>query len=743
MIEQPANETDDQLPADAGLTRYARALYRQRWIALTTFVVVVTCAALQTFTTVPVYEASSQLLIKADRGKVLTFEDVVQQDSARYDYAETQYRLLRSRALARRTLTALDMWDRPPFGEAATPRATVPRRSFLSIRRDVGEAVRTVMQALQPDPPAFEPAAADEKKEESAAIDRLLAGLTISPIRSSQLVDVKYRSSDPRLAARVVNELVRQYIAQAEDDRGRLSQDATGWLTKQLATQRAQLETSELTLQKYREENDAVALDSPQNIVVQKLADLNGAVTRAKMDRIEKEAKYNQLVYIRDNGGDLDSFPAILASTYIQELKSELSTRQAERQQLRQRFGEKHPAMVKLATAIDAAQAKLHVEIANVIEAVRNEFLAAASQERSLTEALNSQKSTALAQNRKEIEYGVLQREVTTNRQIYEGLLQRAKEAGISGELQASNIRVVDEAEVPRTPVLPHHRSDLMFGLAVAIALAISFAIGLEQLDNRIKTPDEIATHLKLPCLGLVPRLSLKKLNGAPLINNGVPANFSEAFKGVRSNVQFSSVHEGSRSLVVASTGPSEGKTLVSTNLAIALAQMGQRVILIDADMRRPTVHEMLGESQEPGLSNVLVGNADPSSVVRRSSVPGLWVLPAGRIPPNPAELLASARFRVFLTKLGEKFDWVILDSPPVMAVTDASVLAHSANGVIFVVGAEMVARGAAQVAVRQLVAAEGKLLGAVLNRVNLDGNRYYYANYYRREYASYQIAVR
>jgi capsular exopolysaccharide synthesis family protein len=222
-----------------------------------------------------------------------------------------------------------------------------------------------------------------------------------------------------------------------------------------------------------------------------------------------------------------------------------------------------------------------------------------------------------------------------------------------------------------------------------------------------------------------------------PLINNGVPANFAEAFKGVRTNVQFSSAHEGSRSLVVASTSPGEGKTLVSTNLAIALAQMGQRVILIDADMRRPTVHELLGERQEPGLSHVLVGETSASAAVRRTAIDGLWVLPAGRIPPNPAELLGSPRFKVFLQSLSEQFDWVILDSPPVMAVTDASVLANRASGVIFVVGSEMVHRGAALAAVRQLLAANGKLVGAVLNRVNLDRDRYYYGNYYRHEYVT------
>ena len=735
-------EFNEPPSSEGGLVDYVRAIYRRRWIVVTIFLLVMMYSSYKTFTAVPIYEAMSQLLINADESKVLTFEDVVKQDRAAYSYAETQYKLLRSRALARRTLTALDMWHRPPFGAAASQPKAATGSPSSSIRETIRVPLEWVTEQLRPPTPAFEPAPEDENKEESAAIDRLLAGVTVSPIRNSQLVDVKYSSPDPRLAARVVNELVRQYMAQAADERVQLSQDASGWLSKQLASQREQLESSELALQRYREQNDAVTLENPQNIVVQKLADLNGAVTRAKMQRIEKESQYNQLLNIQTGSGDLASSPTILASSYIQQLKTELAERLAERQQLRQRFGDKHPTMIKLSAAIDGAQTKLDAEIDNVVKSVRNEFLAAQAEEQSLTEALNSQKNTALAQNRKEIEYGVLQRDVATNKQIYEGLLQRAKEAGISGDLKAGNVRVVDVAEVPRGPVLPNHRSDLTFGFAAGLVLAIGFALALEYLDNRIKTPDEIGAHLSLPCLGLVPRLAKGKYTGAPLINNGVPPNFAEAFKGVRTNVQFSSAVEGGRSLVIASTGPGEGKTLVSTNLAIALAQSGSRVILIDADMRRPTVHELLGEQQEPGLSNVLVGGAEPSRAVRKSSVPGLWVLPAGRIPPNPAELLGSSRFKVFLQKMSEQFDWVVLDSPPVMAVTDASVLAHLASGVIFVVGAEMVHRGAARTAVRQLQSSEAKLIGAVLNRVNLERDRYYYANYYRREYDTYQTAT-
>jgi capsular exopolysaccharide synthesis family protein len=243
--------------------------------------------------------------------------------------------------------------------------------------------------------------------------------------------------------------------------------------------------------------------------------------------------------------------------------------------------------------------------------------------------------------------------------------------------------------------------------------------------------------HLGLPFLGMVPALFDKTLEN-PLISNGVPNNFSESFRNVRTNLLFSSAQEGSRSIVITSTGPGEGKTVVATNLAVALAQAGQRVLLVDADMRKPRVHTVFDRSQEPGLSNVLVGDAKSSAAIHVSEVSGLWVMPAGLQPPNPAELLGSKRFKDFLVSLSPHFDWVLIDSPPVMAVTDSSVVAHLATGVLFVVGAEMTSRHAAQTAIEQLEQARGKFIGAVLNRVDLQHNSYYYSQYYRREYSDY-----
>ncbi|MEP7247178.1 MAG: polysaccharide biosynthesis tyrosine autokinase, partial [Gammaproteobacteria bacterium] len=574
-----------------------------------------------------------------------------------------------------------------------------------------------------------------------ATIDRFAGGLTVAPIRNSRLVDIRYESPNAGLSAKISNALAQAYIDQNREFKFTSSKDASDWLGQQMAEQRKQVDASEQAVQRYREQNNAIALDDRQDIVVQKLAELNTAVTRAKTERIEKESLYRQIQTIQADRSALDTFPAILSNAFIQQQKADLSTLQRQLAEMSEKLGDRHPDIVKLRSSVQVAESKLQGEIAKVVQSVRNQYMAAQAQENSLTQALNQQKGEALSMNRKGIEYGVLAREAASNRQIYESLMQRTKETGISGELKSSNIRILDPAETPRSPVSPNKRNNLLFALFGGATFACGLAFFFEYLDNRIKSPEELKKHLGLPFLGMVPALFDKNIKD-PLISGGAPNNFCESFRAVRTNLLFASAEEGARSILVTSTGPGEGKTMVATNLAVALAQAGQRVLLIDADMRKPRVHSVFGKPREPGLSNVLVGNAKSSESVHKTTIPGLWVMPAGAQPPNPAELLGSKRFRDFLASLSAHFDWVMLDTPPVMAVTDSSVVAHLVTGVLFVVGAEMTSRSAGQRAIEQLEHARAKFVGAVLNRVDLQHNSYYYSQYYRREYADYYQAA-
>jgi capsular exopolysaccharide synthesis family protein len=710
------------------LLDYARIVVKRRYIAISAFVVIALLTAVYTFTATPVYEGQVQLLIESDNPNVVSFKQVIDEEQSRQDYYQTQHKLLQSRSLARNTIDELKLWNDPELRPD-------PAHQKLSL----GNAMRggaAWVASLFVTAPAAEVPAANETVSQSKAIDAFLARLNVSPVRNSRLVEVSFRSTNAKQAASVANGLAKAYINQSLDVRYSATREASDWLAQQLEEQRKQVETAESALQQYRESHDAISFDSSQNIVTQKLADLNAAVTRAKTDRLQKESMYRQLQEIQNQPDKLDTFPAILMNNFIQQQKGELASLERQRAQLSEKLAEKHPDMVRLQSAIDEAQRRLQVEIAKVIQGVRTEYEAAQAQERAMVGALDAQKAEALGMNRKAIEYSVLQRDVDSSKQIYQVLMQRAKETGVSGELKTSNIRVVDNAEVATKPVSPKTTLNLLLGIFGGAFIGIGLAFFFEYLDHHVKTPEEIEMKLGLPSLGLIPKINYS--DGNPLINNGVPANFAEAFRGLRTNILFSNVEEGSRTLVVTSTGPSEGKTMVASNLAVGMAQAGQRVLLIDADMRRPRSHEVFSLKVDPGLSNLLVGAAKASEVVQRSAVPGLWVLPAGKTPPNPAELIGSKRFAELLNSLKEHFDLIVIDTPPVMAVTDAAIAAHRAHGVLFVIAADQTSRHAAQQALDQLEHARARFVGAVLNRVDLDKNAYYYSRYYRKEYAAY-----
>ena len=710
------------------LLDYVKVLYKRRWPTLTVFLIVVLSMSVYTFTATPIYEARVQILIEKENANVVTFKEAFEQNRVTDDYYQTQYRILQSRALARRTIDALKLWNHPEFNP--------PANDSLTARKVIGAPVAFVGGWFKRAKPIDSPLV-DETKTQSRTIDRFLSDLTVSPVRNSRLVDVRFESPDAALSAKVANALARAYIEQNLEFKFLSSKEASDWLGAQLAEQRKQVEASEQALQRYREQTDAVAIEDKQNIVVQKLTELNAAVTRAKTERIQKEAAFVQIRGLQNDRAALDTFPAILSNAFIQQQKGELADLQRQQAQLSDKLGPNHPDMKKLALAIETAEAKIQGEIGKVVQAMRNDYQQTLAQEQSLTNALEQQKRDALSLNRKGIEYGVLARDAASNRQIFESLMQRTKETGISGELKTSNIRVVDAAEIPRRPTTPNTTNNLLLALFGGGILAVGLAFFFEYLDNRIKSPDELRQHLGLAFLGMVPALFDTRIEH-PLINNGVPNNFVESFRAIRTNVLFSSVDDGGRSLVITSTGPGEGKSVVAANLSIALAQAGQRVLLIDADMRKPRIHTVFDRPQQPGLSNVIVGNAKASEAVHTTTVPGLWVLPAGLNPPNPAELLGSKRFKDFLSSLSQHFDWVLVDTPPVMAVTEASVVAHLVTGVLFVVGAEMTSRNAGQRALEQLEHVHAKFIGAVLNRVDLQHNSYYYSQYYRREYSDY-----
>ena len=719
---------------------YVRVLYKRRWLAAAAFLLVFAYGATTSLRKTPIYETTTQLLIEKDTRRAGSLNEVLTQGDGWYDddFLQTQVRMLQGRSLAWRALEHLGMdqppseWERQAMTEAASRQA---QGGWLG-----------KLAALVGAPKPIEPPAGDETGWQSARIDRFLGGLQVVPVRNSRLVNIRYRSADPAFATRAANALAEAYIKQGLSFRALASKDANAFLADQLAQQKKLLDDSERVLQEYKVKHGAVALTDPQNnIIGRKLADVSAELTRARNTRLEKEQLHATLTEIRKDPAKMEAHPAIYGNARLQALRTEISDLKSQDAKLEASgLGPAYPGRRTIAATLAGREQLLQQEIDKVVGSVRTEFEIAKAQEEALDGQLQDQKRASLSQDNVAMGYMALEREAAGNRQLYNDLMERAKVTGVTGEYKGTNVQVIDQAELPRVPVLPNHQRDLMFALMTGFLLAVGLSFGMEYLDSRIKTPDDIKQHLGVPFLGLVPVVRAKEIKGpSPLLDRGVPANFSEAMRGIRTSVIFSSATDGSRTVMVTSTAPSEGKTVVSSNLADALAQAEQRTLIIDGDMRRPRVHEVFEFAQEPGLSNVLVGTVEAKSTIRKTDNPYLSVMPAGHIPPNPAELLGSPRYRRLLEDLGKDYDWIIVDAPPVMAVTDAAVISNGVGGVLFVIGSEMTPRRTAQTAVEQLKAARAKVIGAVLNRVNVHRHSYYYAQYYRKDYTQAYVRTR
>ncbi|HEY6360119.1 MAG TPA: polysaccharide biosynthesis tyrosine autokinase, partial [Vicinamibacterales bacterium] len=403
-----------------------------------------------------------------------------------------------------------------------------------------------------------------------------------------------------------------------------------------------------------------------------------------------------------------------------------------------ERYGEKYPDVMKVNATLQDATRQLQTELAKAIEAIRNDFQSALAEERTLAAALEEQKSAAMDLNRKSVSYTVLERGAHSNRQVYETLLQREKELQVMANSSGNNVRVVEGAEKPGAPFTPRPRRDLALGTVAGLVLALGLVFFLDYLNDTVKNPDDVTEKLKIPLLGLAPKVTGGE---QPLLSHEVPYEFGEAFRALRTSLIFSSRSEATRLVMVASAQPLEGKTTVACNLALALAIGGARVLLIDADMRRPALHRALRIENGTGLSHVLTGQAQMEAAVVALENPKISLLTAGISPPNPSELLGSGAMKTLLeeTKNG-RFDWVIVDTPPVLVVTDAVVLAPLVGGIAFVIGSEMTRCQHAARALDTLMASGPGLLGAVLNRVDLKRNSYYYSRYYGYKNRNYYL---
>jgi polysaccharide biosynthesis transport protein len=702
-------------------------IYRYRRVAVAVFVLATAGILIQNYTAVKLFQAQARLLIEDERSIAVPG---VSADNYYEDpelYYKTQYRILKGRDLTRRVVRKLNVAANPEFNGTARPPVT-PLTLLHQLESRIAAFVRPA--------PAAQEVRTDATGSESALVDAFIGRVNVEPVPGSKLVDVLFDSTDPKFAQSAANTLIDEYVDQNLEVKLQSTQNMIEWLDKELGKQQRKVEESERGLADYRERQNAMSLDEKQNLVVVRLNKLNDDLMIARTKRAQKQAVYDQLRSIAP-GEPVDAIQVIATNPEVSLAKGKVLAIQSEKARIAERYGDKHPNMVKAIADLAEAQRQYETAVSRAVQTIKNDYETAVLEEQAFARGLDSAKSAAQDLSRKSVDYNVMERDAKTNREIYSALLTRERELRVSSNSRQNNVRVIDHAEAPGGPVTVSGRRTWLLAIGVGLALAIAVAYGLDYMNDTVKTPEDVTRRLRLPFLGLVP--AVRGEAHPVLVSSQVPHDFGESFRALRTSLMSKYPSGGTKIVIVTSAQPLEGKTTTAANMAMALACGGARVLLIDADMRRPGLHRPLGLTNERGLSQVLAGQTRVRDVIQRTADPNLVVVTAGSPPPNPSELLASERMKTLLTNLTHgPFDWILIDTPPVLAVTDAVVLAPAVSGVIFVIGAEMTRRRLAERAVETIMQTRPRYAAVVLNKVDVARNKYYYSRYYGHQYKSY-----
>jgi capsular exopolysaccharide synthesis family protein len=713
VIPAPSVLTWDQGPREPHLLDYIIILRKHQWLVLTFLLTVVTVVTIASFKMKPIYQAAARVEVDRDNQTVMPFNDT-NEYSAYEDtenYIETQTKILQSETLALTTIKSLDLSRYAEFGGGS------------------GSVAAHGPSASRPE-----------------ILGAFLGRLGVKRVPTSRLIEVQFEAENPQLAAQVVNTHLHNYIEENFRSKYDATMQASNWLSAELEELRIKVEKSEDARIAYERENQIWQIDEKQDITTQKLADLSKAVTEAQTDEAEKEALYRMAA-----GGSVDALPASRTNDLMGALlkrKSELDEQYAE---ALDQYGPNFPKVLRLQAQQKQNENDLDKARQNIIASLKEDYDTATSHVELLQEALDKQKAEANDLAEKLVQYHILQHDAESNKQLYDGLQQKLKEATITVGLHSDNIRIVDPALVPTSPSRPQKARNILLAFLVGLVGGVGLALFREYLDNTVKSPDDVEALTGLPSLAVVPSLPGMSTGHNRLSRNaaatpgGGPrvellsfvqpkSQISEAFRALRTSLLLSQADHPPQVILVTSALPREGKTTAAVNLAVTLAQLGDRTLLIDSDMRKPGVRRALNltSGKEAGLSSYLAGVSTLDEVtVPHPTIENLVALTTGPVPPSPADLLSSHRMREAITELRHKFKFVVIDSPPVMAATDAVLISALTDGVLLVVRSGETPKEAFTRTRDLLAAVKCRLLGVVLNAVDSSAPDYYYSYRY------------
>ena len=706
---QPLAADPDSFEVSSYLHSYWNVIVKRKWTILASAFVIVSLVAVYAFKTRPVYQAVSKVSIEAAPPQFQNVQDLDQPQPTDGTFLATQVNVLSSEDLAWETIQQLHLDQNPEFA-----------------------AANATGHSSNPD------------AEETRLIRIFEHALKVQLIDGTRIVRVSFESPDPRLAARVVNALLRNYTEYNFLTKFDATRQASAWMEQRLTELKSKVEKSQQALVDYESNHSIVAIGGDQNVMEQRLGNLSQDLTEAQNDLAQKQSLY-QLAQANP-----DEVGVLIQDPLLQSLQGKVGDLQTQYADALAQYGPNFPKVVRLRDQIQKITSLMAQQRKQVMDRIRHDYQAALGREKILADRVDQEKTSIGKANQFQIQQNILKHDFQTNQDLYDGLLLHVKNAMVSAGMHANNVHVIDHALVPSAPVRPRRGREIAVGLIVGLMLGITIAFVQEGFDSSIKNADDVERFIPAPALAVIPsaasvgsRSAWRTIGGlaAPL-NNGdiglavtkMPSSpIAESFRTLRTSILLSTAPRPPQTILVTSSQPSEGKTSTSLNLAQSLAQRGAKVLIIDSDLRKPGIAKSLGLQAAKGLSGVITGahSVDEALVFVEPPV-NLWVLTSGPHPPNPAELLSSPAMEDLLKDLKSRFDYLVLDSPPLLAVTDATVLSAMVDGVVLVVESGATPRNAVLRAFRMLHDAGGRVLGTVINKLDLRHDGYYGYSYHR-----------
>ncbi len=699
------------------LLAYWRMINRRKWgiVGLAFFITLLVVVIVYMMT--PVYSSSVSILVEQGKSKFASMDAIGEDTRSDQGHYQTQVEMLQSRVLMEAVVDRLKLANNPLFNAPAKPSVAGTLMSALGMNFSAS-SVR------------------DERKVRENIAETLASMVTIDSSRKSQLIRITVESTDKVMAAAIANAVADTYIELDLDARYKMTQKATNWMNERLVGLKDNLDKSEHELQSYREQHSIIDTKGLEmGGATSQLGASLGNLTGARMARAQAQINLDQ---VRRAKGNEVSLPMVQRNPLVASLMGDVSEHERKVSELSNRYGPQHPKLLQANAELKQAKENLRLQVADVVNGFEREYEMARANESVLAGAVAEAKQTIQGSNRKEYELSILEREVKTNRELYDTFMGQLKGAAAVADMQSVVARVVDPAIVSDVPIKPRKRLIIAVAFVLSLMLGIAIAFLLEFMDTSVRSTEDAERKLGLPLLAALPIIDLPAGKSAGLHYRDEPKSlFAEAIKTIRTGILLSGIDHPQKTLVVTSSLPGEGKSTVAIDLALAHAQT-KRVLLIDADMRRPSIAKVLGlDNSHPGLSMLVLGMEKLENCVYKIEGSTLDVLTAGSIPPNPLELILSEKFKELLAELGSKYDIIIIDSPPVQLVSDAVILASAATGVVFVLKADSTPFQIARRAIQNLQRGGASIFGVVLNQANFK-NEEYYGGYGKYNYHSY-----